>query len=139
MFYSTTTTSSRIYYASLFLYILYIFQRFCRDSRLQGLKSIYLLRGHHIKSVADSSYSLPSGEGNFHSNVPPRRHSGKEQSPLLSVNAMLTEPTLLAHHGRNVRIYCSNFSSYCSISLTLRCGFFKSQDGSSYACEFITF
>jgi hypothetical protein len=52
---------------------------------------------------------------------------------------MLTEPTLLAHHGRNIRIYCSKFSSCCSISLTLKWGFFGPQDRSSSACEFITF
>jgi hypothetical protein len=43
--------------------------------RMRELKSIYLLRGHHTKSVAESSYSLPSGEGFYHSNVPPPRQS----------------------------------------------------------------
>jgi hypothetical protein len=44
--------------------------------RIRGLKSIYLLWGHHTKSVAESLYSLPSGEGFYHSNVPPPRQSG---------------------------------------------------------------
>jgi hypothetical protein len=37
--------------------------------------NLLICMGYQYKSVADSSYSLPSGEGNFHSNVPPRRHS----------------------------------------------------------------
>jgi hypothetical protein len=62
-----------------------------------------------------------------------------KELPLLSANAMLIQPTPLAHHERNVRVYCSKFSSCCSISFTLKWGFFKPQNGSSSVRQFITF
>jgi hypothetical protein len=47
-------------YLTIFIYIIYLLTILLRF-RLPGLKSIYLLREHHIKSVAESSYSLLRG------------------------------------------------------------------------------
>jgi hypothetical protein len=42
---------------TIFIYIIYL-HAILLQFRLLGLKSIYLLREHHTKSVAESSYSL---------------------------------------------------------------------------------
>jgi hypothetical protein len=45
---------------TVFIYIIYLLTILLRF-RLLGLKSIYLLREHHTKSIAESSYSLLRG------------------------------------------------------------------------------
>jgi hypothetical protein len=45
---------------TIFIYIIYL-PIILLQFRLPGLKSIYLLREHHIKSVAESLYSLLRG------------------------------------------------------------------------------
>jgi hypothetical protein len=44
----------------IFIYIIYL-HTILLQFRLLGLKSIYLLREHHIKFIADRSYSLLRG------------------------------------------------------------------------------
>jgi hypothetical protein len=45
---------------AIFIYIIYLLAILLR-CRLLGLKSIYLLREHHTKSIAERSYSLLRG------------------------------------------------------------------------------
>jgi hypothetical protein len=60
---------------TIFIYIIYLYTILLRF-RPPELKSIYLLWEHYTKSIAESSYSLSTGEGSWQSNVPPRRHPG---------------------------------------------------------------
>jgi hypothetical protein len=49
---------------TIFIYIIYLYM-ILLQFRPPELKSIYLLWEHHIKSIAESSYSLPTGEGSW--------------------------------------------------------------------------
>jgi hypothetical protein len=61
---------------TIYIRIIYL-QTILLRFRLLGLKSIYLLREHHTKSIAERSYSLLRGQGFFPSNLPARSHPEK--------------------------------------------------------------
>jgi hypothetical protein len=55
---------------------------------------------YQYKSVADSSYSLPSGEGTCHSNVPPPRHSAMGVDEVAVPRFALRTYQIVAVHQR---------------------------------------
>jgi hypothetical protein len=77
---------------TIFIYIIYLYTILLRF-RPPELKSIYLLWEHHTKSIAKSSYSLPTGEGSWQSNVPPRRHPAISGAVLGGVTGWAESPT----------------------------------------------